>query len=93
MITVDENLPTPDKVKPKWWLEHLRLCCEDKERLLRGMELTDSIMNAAQILMQGQFQDCFGFQDTTMGPLLSFLRIESDKLRNGSAIQILHTGM
>ena len=55
MITVDENLPTPDKVKPKWWLEHLRLC-EDKERLLRGMELTDSIMNAAQILMQGQFK-------------------------------------
>ena len=47
-------------------------------------------MNAAQIILQKQFPQWYGFQDTTLGELLSFSAVP---LKKGDvAVQILHIG-
>ena len=42
---------TPIKFKLDWWLEDFHLSRLDKDRLLYGMELTDSLMNATQKIL------------------------------------------
>ena len=83
---MDDSQPTPKRVQEDWWIAGLKLSSDDLERLLTGMELTDTIINAAQSILQRQFPGCSGFQDVTLGPLLSFCPV------SGSAVQILHTG-
>lgn len=90
VIIVDDEHCTPGTAKQRWWLEDLRLAVTDKEHLRTGTDLTDSIMNAAQIILQKQFPQWCGFQDTTLGELLSFRPVPLKK--SGIAVQILHTG-
>lgn len=90
VIVVDENQLTPVTTKQDCWLNALKLSATDRERLLTRRELTDSIMNASQIILQSQFPDCYGFQDVNLGTLLSFCPVS---LKNSDvAVQILHTG-
>ena len=90
MIVVDENQLTPVTTKEDCWLKAFKLSVTDKERLLTRKELTDSLMNASQTILQSQFPDCCGFQDVNLGILLSFCPVS---LKNGDdAVQILHTG-
>lgn len=90
VIVVDENQLTSMTTKQDFWLEYLALSASDKDRLLTGRELTDSLMNASQNLLQSQFPNCCGFQDVNLGSLLSFSPVS---IKNGGvAVQILHTG-
>ena len=55
-----------------WWIEALGLYETDKETLLSQSELTDNIINAAQILLSAQFPSIGGFQNTLLGMKLQF---------------------
>ena len=72
----------------KWWIEGLSLYEEDKEILLSGQELTDSIINAAQSLLSLQFIHIGGLQDTIFGHRLNYKAVDPCV----SSVQILHTG-
>ena len=63
---MDDSQPTPDRVQEDWWIAGLKLSSDDLERLLTGMELTDTLINAAQSILQRQFPGCSGFQDVTL---------------------------
>ena len=89
VVIVEDSDVTPVKVKPDWWLESLHLASSDKKRLLTGMELTDSLMNAVQKMLQDQFPNCQSLQDVTLGQLLMFAPVSQG---DGPAVQILHTG-
>ena len=56
----------------KWWIDDLGLYDTDKEILLSQSELTDNIINAAQILLSVQFSSIGGFQNTLLGSKLQF---------------------
>ena len=73
----------------KWWIEDLGLYDTDKEILLSQSELTDNIINAAQILLSVQFPSISGFQNTLLGSKLQFKHVS----REISSIQIHHTGI
>jgi hypothetical protein len=88
-ILVDEAQNTPPSVKPKWWLEKLKLPNSDLTRLQSGAKLTDTLMNAAQKLLLEQFPFCQSLQDVNLGTLLMFSEINSV---DDAAVQILHTG-
>ena len=70
-----------------WWIRELNLYMSDKDCLENGSEVTDNIINAAQILLKHQFHHIAGFQNTLLGYHLQFVSISSLP-----AIQILHTG-
>jgi hypothetical protein len=89
-ILVDEAQNTPPSVKPKWWLEKLKLPNSDLTRLQSGAKLTDTLMNAAQKLLLEQFPFCQSLQDVNLGTLLMFSEINSV---DDAAVQILHTGL
>ena len=89
VVIVEDSDVTPMKTKPDWWLENLHLASLDKRRLFTGMELTDSLMNSVQKLLQDQFPSCRILQDVTLGQLLMFAPVSQG---DGPAVQILHTG-
>lgn len=72
-----------------WWIEALGLHDTDREILLSQSELTDNIINAAQILLSTQFPSIGGFQNTLLGSKLQFKPVS----REISSIQIHHTGI
>ena len=72
-----------------WWIEALGLYDSDKEVLLSQSELTDNIINAAQILLRAQFPSVGGFQNTLLGNKLQFKPVSKET----SSIQIHHTGI
>ena len=90
-VDVDEHKPIADASKPKMdavWVDNgvVRLRMSDKV-ILQGNEwLTSNIINAAQVMLQDQFEFKTGFQDTENGVMLTF-SIETDEF-----IQILHNG-
>ena len=89
--SVDEPCIVSDNdsdVMINWWIEALGLYQSDKEVLLSQRELTDSIINAAQILLSTQFPSIGGFQNTLLGNKLQFKPVS----REISSIQIHHTG-
>ena len=71
-----------------WWIEDLKLHESDHVALNGGEELTENIINAAQAIMNMQFLNFCGFQDTALAHNLSFVPVSPDK----PSIQILHTG-
>ena len=70
-IEVDDNAITPEHLQTKWWIKELHLAISDRNALLSGGELTDSI-NASQWLLAHQYPRVKGFQDTFHSQLLSF---------------------
>ena len=78
----------PDPVC-EWWIEDLNLYSVDYEVLIYGKELNDSLINAAQVLLDAQFPNIEGFQNTIWGHNLDFKPVTSCK----PSVQILHTGM
>ena len=68
-IVVSDSDPDP---LINWWIEALGLYDTDKKILLSHSELTDSIINAAQILLRAQFPSISGFQNTLFGSKLRF---------------------
>ena len=89
-ILVDEAQNTPPSVKPKWWLEKLKLPSSDLTRLQSGAKLTDTLMNAAQKLLLEQFPFYQSLQNVNLGTLLMFSEINSV---DDAAVRILHTGL
>ena len=69
-----------------WWIQKLQLTDTDRQVLLSGSELTDSLVNAAQMLLAAQYPKMKGFQDTNVGRHLAFSAVP----RN--CIQIFHIG-
>ena len=68
------------ELQEDWWIAGLKLSSDDLERLLTGMDLTDTLINAAQSILQRQFSGCSGFQDVALGTLhlvLSSFRLYS----------------
>ena len=78
----------PDPVC-EWWIEDLNLYSVDYGVLIHGKELNDSLINAAQVLLDAQFPNIEGFQNTIWGYDLDFKPVTSCK----PSVQILHTGM
>lgn len=72
----------------RWWREELWLHKHDEIILLSGEELTDNIINAAQALLNKQFPQIVGFQDTIFAHNLNYCAIS----REIPSVQILHTG-
>ena len=70
-----------------WWIKDLHLYLIDKEHLINGSEVSDNVINAAQLLLKHQFPHVAGFQNTILGYNLKFASISSLP-----AIQILHSG-
>lgn len=74
------------KPQPKPWLLEMGLLDVDKECLLSPVGwITDSIVNAAQKLLQQQFPHIDGFQPVDLGLVCNFNIIQ------GEFIQILHS--
>ena len=46
------------------WISDLQLALSDRNALLTGKDLTEAIMNAAQMLLHHQFPQVKGLQDT-----------------------------
>ena len=89
VVILEDSGVTPMKTKADWWLESLHLANSDKRTLLTEMELTDSLINSVQKLLQDQFPICRSLQDVTLGQLLMFTPVSQG---DGPAVQILHTG-
>ena len=70
-------------------MDYLGLYDTDKDILLLQSELTDNIINAAQILLSAQFPSIGGFQNTLLGTKFQFKPVS----REISSIQIHHTGI
>ena len=70
------------------WIEDLKLHESDHVALNGGEELTENIINAAQAIMNMQFLNFCGFQDTALAHNLNFVPVSPDK----PSIQILHIG-
>lgn len=91
-FTVDELIlvsdSDPDPVCD-WWNEDLNLYNVDYEVLTYGKELNDNLINAAQVLLDAQFPNIEGFQNTVWGHHLDFKPVTFGK----PSVQILHTGM
>ena len=90
-FTVDEVIvlsdSDPDPVC-EWWNEDLNLYNVDYEVLTYGKELNDNL-NAVQVLLDAQFPNIEGFQNTVWGHHLDFKPVTFGKL----SVQILHTDM
>lgn len=84
-VYVSDSDPDP---MVNWWIKALGLYESDKEVLLSQSELTDSIVNATQVLLSTQFPAIGGFQNTLLGNKLQFKPVS----RETSSIQIHHTG-
>ena len=79
---------TDEDPQINWWIEYLSLHDQDELILQSGEELTDNIINAAQMLLSKQFPKVAGFQDTIFAHNLNFRAVS----RNVPSVQILHTG-
>ena len=84
VIEIDEHATTPEHVRIKWWIKDLQLALSDRNALLSGRELTESIINASQMLLHHQFPRVKGLQDTALSHHMSF----TPTRRN--AVQIFH---
>ena len=71
-----------------WWIRELKLNASAKHRLQNGDDLDDTLMNAAQSLLQKQCIDFGGFQNTLLGQKLQFGAVDPKR----KAVQLLHTG-
>ena len=78
----------PYKIVDPWWIKDLQLRHSDRESIMKGCELTDMVINAAQTLMSRQFPHLAGFQNTLLGQGLMFKSVS----RGIKSVQILHTG-
>ena len=85
MVVSDSD---PDPVY-NWWIKALGLHKSDQDALRSGDELTENVINAAQAILNSQFQQIYGFQDTALVHFLNFLPVSPDK----PSVQILHTGV
>ena len=63
LLDTDEEDPNNDP-DVRWWIEELSLFEEDKDILLSGKELNDSLINASQCLLKSKFPHICGFQNT-----------------------------
>ena len=86
-LDTDEQDPNNDP-DVRWWIKELSLYEEDKEILLSGKELNDSLINATQCLWKSKFLHICGFQITLLSHHLAFKAIDVGY----PSIQILHTG-
>ena len=82
------NNKSPDNVC-NWWIKSLNLHTEDEMSLEEGQDLTDNVINAAQVLAHRKFPQFSGFQNTVLGIKLMFKQASKDR----PTVQILHTGM
>ena len=82
---MSDSDPEPDF---SWWIEGLGLYDTDREVLLSSKELTDTIVDASQVLLSLQFPSIAGFQSTLLGQNLSFRAVSQDV----TSVQIIHTG-
>ena len=71
-----------------WWIRELNLNASAKHRLQNGDDLDDTLMNAAQSLLQKQCMDIGGFQNTLLGQKLQFGAVDPKR----KAVQLIHTG-
>ncbi len=69
-----------------WWIKEQSLHIYDKNALLDGTELGDSLINASQRLLSTTYPHIHGFQSTLLSQNLGFNSI------NGPSVQIHHTG-
>jgi Ulp1 family protease len=78
-----DSLPSPPNKQTPWVLNLKRT---DEKVLLNGEWLTDTLINAGQMLIKSFYKKTSGFQDVTLGPTLAF-KTEVDEF-----IQVLHNG-
>ena len=72
--------------EPEMWIANLNLHQTDREILLNPTQwLTDTIINAAQQLLQKQFPHLPGLQDVTLGQTMNFI-VHPDEF-----LQIIHS--
>ena len=71
-------------------MKELNLSKEDHYCLTHGLELTDRIVNASQVLMKQQF-GAAGLQNTLFGQSLKFKPVKKTPT-DACIVQILHTG-
>ena len=73
-------------VMEEYWLRSLGLSLEDRQCLRKGGWLTDSVINAGQVLLRTDYTQIGGLQPTTLGEVLGFITSQ------GSAfVQVIHT--
>ena len=88
VIVLSDSDPDPGC---EWWIEDLNLYSVDYEVLIYGKELNDSLINAAQVLLDAQFPNIEGFQNTIWGHITWILSQLATSCK--PSVQILHTGM
>ena len=72
-------------VMEEYWLRSLGLLLEDRQCLRKCGWLTDSVINAGQVLLKTDYPQIGGLQPTTLGEVLGFTS-------QGSAfVQVIHT--
>ena len=72
-------------VMEEYWLRSLGLSLEDRQCLRKGGWLTDSVINAGQVLLRTDYTQIGGLQPTTLGEVLGFTS------QGSPFIQVIHT--
>ena len=85
-IVIDDECRVPNAAQTQMWISELGLSNHDRECLLSDGWLTDSIVNAAQMLLRKSNPLISGLQDVTLGLTMCF-EVESEEF-----VQILHNG-
>jgi hypothetical protein len=84
VIEISEDATTPET---KWWIKDLQSALSDRNALLSGKDVTETLMNAVQTLLHHQFPRVKGLQDMGLSHYLSFTSTK----RN--AVQIFHVDL
>ena len=80
---------SPVEDQNEWWIKGLKLKESDRILLLNGSDLNDNLINAAHSLLNSQFSEIKGFQNTILAHHLKFHPVSNGTL----SIQILHAGI
>ena len=72
-------------VMEEYWLRSLSLSLADRQCLRKGGWLTDSVINAGQVLLKTDYPQIGGLQPTTLGEVLGF------NSQGSAFIQVIHT--
>lgn len=78
-----EEMPLPIE---KYWVKELKLVSCDKDIIVKGAWLTDTVINAGLMLMKKAFPHILGLQETSLGETLSFA------VSKANFVQILNVG-
>ena len=84
LIDLTNSMSCQPSKPSQYWLEDLCLYPADKESISAGKWITDTVVNAAQMLLQKAYPHIGGLQDTVLAETLAF------DIQRGEFVQVLN---